>query len=73
MFESLPSVCRELHGNLREIYWILLGALDGFSYGAWFFQDARAEPQCRRNFKKGFCIHFVAHLLLKNVLILFLW
>ena len=54
MFESLPSVCRELHGNLREIYWILLVPWTVFLMVLGFFKMPEQNPNAGEILKRAF-------------------
>ena len=44
MFEYLPEVCRELNGNIREMYWILLAPFTLLVIILEFFQMPEQNP-----------------------------
>lgn len=52
MLEYLPDVCRELNGNVREIYWILLIPFTLFTISLEFFQIPERNPNVHNIIKR---------------------
>ena len=54
MFELLPSVCRELHGNIQDIYWILLVPFTVLLIALSFFKMPEQNPNGGEVLKRAF-------------------